>query len=79
VNELVVKFESPESGGVKLVKTYTLKRGAYDVAVKHEVVNSGAAAVSPQLYLQLVRDGNKLAGESSFLLHVYRPSHLHGS
>jgi len=65
-NELTVKFESPESGGVKLVKTYTLKRGAYDVAVKHEVVNTGAAAVSPQLYLQLVRDGNKLAGESSF-------------
>jgi YidC/Oxa1 family membrane protein insertase len=66
VNELVVKFESPESGGVKLVKTYTLKRGAYDVAVKHDIVNTGATAVSPQLYLQLVRDGNKLAGESSF-------------
>ena len=65
-NELVVKFESPESGGVKLVKTYTLKRGAYDVAVKHDIVNTGSVAVSPQLYLQLVRDGNKLAGESSF-------------
>jgi YidC/Oxa1 family membrane protein insertase len=65
-NELVVKFESPESGGVKLVKTYTLKRGAYDVAVKHDIVNTGTAAVSPQLYMQLVRDGNKLAGESSF-------------
>ncbi len=65
-NELVVKFESPESGGVKLVKTYTLKRGVYDVAVKHEIVNTGTAAVSPQLYLQLVRDGNKLAGESAF-------------
>jgi YidC/Oxa1 family membrane protein insertase len=65
-NELVVKFESPESGGVKLVKTYTLKRGAYDVAVKHEIVNTGTSAVAPQLYLQLVRDGNKLAGESAF-------------
>ena len=65
-NELVVKFEAPEQGGVKLVKTYTLTRGSYAIAVKHEVVNSGAAAVSPQLYLQLVRDGNKPAGESSF-------------
>ncbi|WP_298930654.1 membrane protein insertase YidC [uncultured Ramlibacter sp.] len=65
-NELVVKFESPDKNGVKLVKTYTLKRGAYDVAVKHEVVNTGTAPVSPQLYLQLVRDGNKLPGESSF-------------
>ena len=66
INELVVKFESPESGGVKVVKTYTLRRGSYDIAVKHEVVNTGATAVSPQLYLQLVRDGNKLAGESAF-------------
>ncbi len=65
-NELVVRFESPEVGGVKLVKTYTLRRGAYDIAVKHEVINNGTVAVSPQLYLQLVRDGNKPPGESSF-------------
>jgi YidC/Oxa1 family membrane protein insertase len=56
--ELVVRFESPEVGGVKLVKTYTLTRGNYAVAVKHEVINVGTAPVSPQLYLQLVRDGN---------------------
>jgi YidC/Oxa1 family membrane protein insertase len=62
----VVRFESPEQGGVKLVKTYTLKRGSYDIAVKHDVVNTGSRAVSPQLYLQLVRDGNKPPGESSF-------------
>jgi YidC/Oxa1 family membrane protein insertase len=61
-----VRFESPDLGGVKLVKTYTLKRGAYDIAVRHEVVNTGSAAVAPQLYLQLVRDGNKPPGESSF-------------
>jgi len=66
LNELEVKFESADVGGVKLVKTYTLKRGAYDIAVRHDVVNTGTAAVSPQLYLQLVRDGNKPPGESSF-------------
>ncbi len=66
VNELVVRFESPDVGGVKLVKTYTLQRGSYVLDVKHEVQNLGSAPVSPQLYLQLVRDGNKLAGESSF-------------
>ena len=64
--ELVVRFESPEKGGVKLVKTYTFKRGAYDALVRHEVVNTGTAPVSPQLYLQLVRDGNKPPNESSF-------------
>ena len=63
---LSLRFESDEIGGVKLVKTYTLQRGSYAIGVKHEVINKGAAAVSPQLYLQLVRDGNKPAGESSF-------------
>ncbi|GKT22868.1 membrane protein insertase YidC [Acidovorax sp. SUPP3334] len=65
-NEISVRFESADLGGVKLAKTWTVKRGAYDVAVKHEVVNTGTAPVSPQLYLQLVRDGNKPPGESSF-------------
>ena len=65
-DELVVKFESPEVSGVKLVKTYTLRRGNYAMVVKHEVVNNSTVPVSPQLYVQLVRDGNKPVGESSF-------------
>ncbi|WNO05450.1 membrane protein insertase YidC [Rhodoferax mekongensis] len=65
-DELKIVFTSQDTGGIKLVKTYTLRRGAYDIAVKHEVVNTGATALNPQLYLQLVRDGNKPAGESSF-------------
>ena len=65
-NELVVKFTSGEAGGIKLVKTYTLRRGAYDMAVKHELTNVSNAPLSPQLYLQLVRDGSKPPGESSF-------------
>ena len=65
-NELVVSFTSPEVGGVKVVKNYTLKRGSYAIAVQHAVTNTGGAPVAPQLYLQLVRDGNKPPGESSF-------------
>ena len=71
---LVIKFESAEQGAVRLIKTYTLTRGSYAIAVKHEVVNNGAAAVSPQLYLQLVRDGNKPAGESSFYFTFTGPA-----
>lgn len=55
--DLTVRFESTEVGGVKLVKTYTLTRGSYGIGVKHEVVNTGPTAVSPRLYVQLVRDG----------------------
>jgi YidC/Oxa1 family membrane protein insertase len=65
-DSLTVRFESADLGGVKLAKTYTVRRGAYDLAVKHEVVNTGSAAVAPQLYLQLVRDGSKGANETPF-------------
>ena len=65
-DQLVLKFESAEVGGVRLLKTYTLKRGSYALDVRHEVLNTGNMPVAPQLYLQLLRDGNKLAGESSF-------------
>ncbi|MGE8321368.1 MAG: membrane protein insertase YidC, partial [Comamonas sp.] len=65
-SELKVVFESPDLGGLKLVKTWTVKRGDYAIGVKHEVVNTSGAAINPQLYLQLMRDGNKPPGESSF-------------
>ncbi len=66
VDKLDVRFESPAVGGVQVVKTYTLKRGSYLAEVKHEIINRSGAPVSPEVYLQLVRDGNKLPGESAF-------------
>ena len=65
-DRLTVQFESAAVGGVKLVKTYTLHRGSYVVDVTHEVVNASDAPVQPQLYLQLVRDGNQPAGQTPF-------------
>jgi YidC/Oxa1 family membrane protein insertase len=65
-DELVLRFESPLQNGVRLNKIYTLKRGSYVVGVRHEIVNANAQAVQPQLYVQLVRDGTKPPGESSF-------------
>jgi YidC/Oxa1 family membrane protein insertase len=73
-NEVEIKFESPAVGGVKLVKTYSLQRGAYDLKVRHDIVNTGSEAVAPQLYLQLVRDGNKPAGESAFYMTFTGPA-----
>ncbi len=65
-DELQVKFESDVVGGVKLVKTYTLQRGSYVIGVRHEVINTGEAAVTPQLYVQLVRDGAATSSETPF-------------
>jgi YidC/Oxa1 family membrane protein insertase len=63
--ELQVRFEG-ESGGVRLRKTFTFKRGRYDIDVRHEVENAGNDAVTPSLYLQLTRDNGKTEEESSF-------------
>jgi YidC/Oxa1 family membrane protein insertase len=73
-DSLSIRFESPAVDGVKLAKTYTFKRGEYTVAVKHEVINGGAAPIKPQLYLQLARDGNPPEGESSFYFTFTGPA-----
>ena len=55
--ELAVRLESEAVNGVRLVRTYVFKRGDYAIDVKQEVVNAGATAIRPQLYVQLLRDG----------------------
>jgi len=72
--ELAVRFEALAADGSKLAKTYTFKRGEYTVAVKHEFSNQSAAAITPQLYLQLARDGNPPEGESSFYFTFTGPA-----
>ncbi|HEU0305866.1 MAG TPA: membrane protein insertase YidC, partial [Lysobacter sp.] len=73
-NELLVRFETTDASGVRLAKTYTFRRGSYVIDVRHEVVNSGSAPVSPQLYLQLVRDGNPARGESKWYFTFTGPA-----
>ena len=68
-DSLSVPFVS-EAGGVRVTKTYTFHRGRYDIEVAHEVANIGEAPVTPSVYLQILRDGNKPEGESS-LYYTY--------
>ncbi len=68
-DQLEVRF-SAESGGVRVVKSYTFHRGRYDAEVRHEIVNLTDQPLSPSVYLQLTRDGNKPEGESA-LYYVY--------
>jgi YidC/Oxa1 family membrane protein insertase len=65
-DKLELVFESDVVGGVQLVKRYVLQRGQYLIGSQFEVINKGSQSISPQLYVQLVRDGNKPVGESSF-------------
>ncbi len=68
-DQVDVRF-SAESGGVRVIKTYTFHRGRYDADVKHEIVNLTDKPLTPSVYLQLTRDGNKPEGESA-LYYVY--------
>ena len=54
-----------QNNGVTLRKIYTLKRGSYSVDVKHEVENGSAAAIVPNLYLDITRDASQI-GDSMF-------------
>ncbi len=73
-DDLSLSFESESVGGLKLIKRFTFKRGSHVASVTHEVVNASAAPLSAQLYVQLVRDGNKPAGESPFYSTFTGPS-----
>ncbi|MCC2596075.1 membrane protein insertase YidC [Pusillimonas sp. MFBS29] len=64
-DSLDVVFEA-QADGVKVVKTFTLHKGSYDIDVKHDIYNLGTQAITPSLYLQLVRDGNDPSDSSSF-------------
>jgi YidC/Oxa1 family membrane protein insertase len=46
--------------GVKLTKTIALKAGSYNIAVNHSISNGSAAAITPSLYLQLLRHGGAI-------------------
>ncbi len=73
-NQIAVRFESPTVDGRKLAKTYTLRRGEFTMGVKHEFINEGTTPVSPQLYLQLARDGTPPEGESAFYFTFTGPA-----
>jgi YidC/Oxa1 family membrane protein insertase len=57
---------SAENGGLKVIKTITLKKGSYEVLVSHDVTNISLDSLTPQLFLQLTRDGSAPAGSSQF-------------
>ena len=71
-NELVVKFESPDLGGVKLVKTYTIKRGAYDIGRPARMLNTGTARSRRSCTCSWCATATS-PGRVVVLFHVHRP------
>ena len=61
-----LEFSTEGENGIKLIKTFTLSPDQYYVDIKHTVINETKETVSPKLYVQIIRDGNKPDGESDF-------------
>jgi YidC/Oxa1 family membrane protein insertase len=74
---LNVVFEA-ESDNVKVVRTYTLHKGRYDIGVKNDIYNLGTTPISPSLYLQIVRDDSEPASASHFT-HAYTGTAVYSS
>jgi YidC/Oxa1 family membrane protein insertase len=74
MDSIAIRFEATTPGGVSLAKTFILKRGEYTLTVHHDVTNGGTTPVSPQLYLQLTRDGNPARGESRWYFTFTGPA-----
>lgn len=68
-NSLDIVFEAI-ADNVRVIKTYTLTQGQYDIKVAHTIENLGEQTISPSVYLQLNRDGNN-PPDSSKLYRTY--------
>ncbi|RLJ68195.1 membrane protein insertase YidC [Sulfurisoma sediminicola] len=66
-DELRVRLEAAGGDGIKVAKTYVFRRGSYLVGVEHEVVNGGAAAVTPNVYFQLSRNSQAPEGGNAMM------------
>ena len=65
-NEVKVVMDATQNG-VRLVKTFTFKRGSYVVDVNQQVTNLGGEPINTKLYLQLLRDSSRPEGQSRFV------------
>lgn len=65
--ELKVRFEGTGPEGVKVAKTYTLRRASYAVDVAWEIENASGKAISPHAYFQLQRDDVAPEGETKMV------------
>ncbi|HEY7743189.1 MAG TPA: membrane protein insertase YidC [Burkholderiales bacterium] len=65
-DELEVRL-SAEVPGAQVTKIFRFRRGSYLIDVSFEIANTGAAALQPYAYFQLVRDDKPLPGDSAML------------
>jgi YidC/Oxa1 family membrane protein insertase len=65
--ELEVRLTAPAANGIEVSRVFRFRRGSYQIDVRFEIANGGAASLQPYAYFQLVRDDKPLPGDSAML------------
>lgn len=69
-DKLEVKLTAPDANGVKVSKVYTFSKNSYEIGVRYDIVNGGAAPLAPTAYYRLLRDSQAPEGEGR-MAHTY--------
>lgn len=64
-DQVEVKLVASALDGAQVVKTFTFRRGTYEIAVRYEVTNAGDKPLAPFAYFQFLRDGNQPSQEAA--------------
>jgi len=71
---LEVRLEASGAHGVKVIKTYTLKRSSYLIDIAQEIANGGQEPVSAHAYFQVTRDNQPSPGDTFMLRTFHGPA-----
>ena len=69
-DSIEVRLEASNAQGVRVIKTYTLRRSGYLIDITQEIVNGGSESISAHAYFQVSRDNQPSPGDT-FLLRTY--------
>jgi YidC/Oxa1 family membrane protein insertase len=64
---VAVRLTAVTASGIRVTKVYRFHRESYVIDVGYEVENKSPAAIQPDAYFQLVRDGKPPVGDSAML------------
>ena len=71
---LEVRLEATSSQGVRVIKTYTLRRSSYLIDVTQEIANGGSEPISAHAYFQVTRDNQPSPGDTFMLRTFHGPA-----
>jgi YidC/Oxa1 family membrane protein insertase len=64
-DEVQVRLMTKDSAGAEVVKTFTFRRGSYEILVSYAIRNAGQEPLAPFAYFQFLRDGNQPSQEAA--------------